>query len=366
MLRHTTLIIWDEALMLHRHTFESVDRCLRDIRKDDRLFGGVTTVLGGDYQQILPVITRGSEADIVSASLFTSPLWQQLHMLTLVRNMRVQDDLEEMQFAKWLVNIGHGKNTDSNDNMVLPEQFHCAQNTVQNLINEIYPGIQTAHCLPHPDQYFSEQAILSARNADVNALNQTILDLFPGNTIDAHSADSVQSDDQHGELLYPPEYLNSIQSSGLPLAHLKLKLGCPVMLLRNLDPQHGLCNGSRGILTRMTDRIMEIKLMNGTHAGETHFIPRIRLISEEADIPFPLCRLQFPVRLAFTMSINKAQGQSLQYVGLDFRSAVFTHGQFYVAMSRATSVHRVKAIWNDEMEEAVTKNIVYQEVLQDT
>ena len=111
---------------------------------------------------------------------------------------------------------------------------------------------------------------------------------------------------------------------------------------------------------------MEIKLMSGTHAGETNFIPRIRLISEEADIPFPLCRLQFPVRLAFTMSINKAQGQSLQYVGLDFRSAVFTHGQFYVAMSRATSVHRVKAIWDDNKEAAVTKNIVYQEVLQDT
>ena len=194
MLRHTALIIWDEALMLHRHAFEAVDRCLRDIRMEDRLFGGVTTVLGGDYQQILPVITRGSQADIVSASLFTSPIWQQLHLLTLVRNMRVQDDMEEMQFAQWLLDIGHGKNTDSDGNVLLPTEFYCAQNTVQNLINEIYPNIQTAHCLPHPDQYFSERAILSARNADVNALNQTILDLFPGDTIHAHSADSVQDE----------------------------------------------------------------------------------------------------------------------------------------------------------------------------
>ena len=109
---------------------------------------------------------------------------------------------------------------------------------------------------------------------------------------------------------------------------------------------------------------MEIRLISGTHSGEMHFIPRIKLISEEADIPFPLCRQQFPVKLAFCMSINKAQGQSLQHVGLDFRSAVFTHGQFYVAMSRATSIHRVKTIWESNKQEPQTKNIVYQEVIQ--
>jgi hypothetical protein len=107
-----------------------------------------------------------------------------------------------------------------------------------------------------------------------------------------------------------------------------------------------------------------MRLISGTHEGETHFIPRIKLISEESDIPFPLCRQQFPVRLAFCMSINKAQGQSLQNVGLDFRSAVFTHGQFYVAVSRATSVHRIKAIWDSNSIEPKTKNIVYEEVLQ--
>ena len=65
------------------------------------------------------------------------------------------------------------------------------------------------------------------------------------------------------------------------------------------------------------------------------------------------------------MSVNKAQGQSLQTVGLDFRSPVFTHGQFYVAVSRATSVHRIKAIWNPKFENPVTKDIVFSEVLLD-
>ena len=63
------------------------------------------------------------------------------------------------------------------------------------------------------------------------------------------------------------------------------------------------------------------------------------------------------------MTINKAQGQSLQHVGLDLWTPVFTHGQFYVAVSRVTSVHNIKAIWNPDVDNAVTTNIVYPEVL---
>jgi ATP-dependent exoDNAse (exonuclease V) alpha subunit len=63
------------------------------------------------------------------------------------------------------------------------------------------------------------------------------------------------------------------------------------------------------------------------------------------------------------MTINKSQGQTVKHVGLDLRSPVFTHGQFYVGVSRVTSVANIKAIWKEEMEEAKTKNIVYSEVL---
>jgi hypothetical protein len=65
------------------------------------------------------------------------------------------------------------------------------------------------------------------------------------------------------------------------------------------------------------------------------------------------------------MSVNKAQGQSLKYVGLDLHSPVFTHGQFYVGVSRATSVNRIKAIWDPELANPVTKNIVLPEILLD-
>jgi len=72
---------------------------------------------------------------------------------------------------------------------------------------------------------------------------------------------------------------------------------------------------------------------------------------------------QFPVRLAFALSINKAQGQSVQYVGLDVYIPVFAHGQLYVALSQATSSHNIKVLLPDDVTEPIISNIVYEEVL---
>ena len=135
------------------------------------------------------------------------------------------------------------------------------------------------------------------------------------------------------------------------------------MVLQNLNPGHGVCNGTRGIVTKMRTRVLEVRLLMGDHAGEKVLIPRITLNAAESQIPFEFRRLQFPVRLCFAMTINKSQGQSVKHVGLDLRTPVFTHGQFYVAISRVTSVQNIKAIWNGASELATTKNIVYSEVL---
>ena len=78
MLRKADLIIWDEAANQHRWAPEAVDRLLRDLRSSDQPFGGVTVVFGGDFQQILPVVVRGSREDVVSASLRRSYLWQHI------------------------------------------------------------------------------------------------------------------------------------------------------------------------------------------------------------------------------------------------------------------------------------------------
>ena len=65
------------------------------------------------------------------------------------------------------------------------------------------------------------------------------------------------------------------------------------------------------------------------------------------------------------MTINKSQGQSVKYLGLDVRTPVFTHGQLYVALSRCTSSNRIKVLFKDGSQQTVTQNVVYPEVLLD-
>ena len=252
------------------------------------------------------------------------------------------DNLEEHNFAKWQLEVGKGGHTDESANIKLSDHFKCPENTVTSLISTIYPGIyDQAH---HSDQYFSDRVILASKNDDVDDLNHHILHKFPGQEQVFHSADSI-ADNENCELLYPPEYLNSINCSGLPLAHVALKVGAPVMVLRNLNVAGGVCNGTRGILTRLRNRVLEIHLITGDNAGDKVFTPQMQLHPIQGQLPFTLSQLQFPVHLCFSILINKAQGQSVQHVGLDFRSPVFTHGQFYVAISQVKSVHNIKAIW---------------------
>jgi hypothetical protein len=111
--------------------------------------------------------------------------------------------------------------------------------------------------------------------------------------------------------------------------------------------------------------LLEVRLIGGDHDGDIALIPRISLIpTSSADFTFKIKRRQFPVRLAFAMTINKAQGQSVKTVGLDLRIPVFAHGQLYVALSRATSRGRVRVLLPPDIG-ASTMNVVYDEVLLD-
>jgi hypothetical protein len=178
-----------------------------------------------------------------------------------------------------------------------------------------------------------------------------------------HRADSVKELADDNLQQYPVEYLNSINIPTLPPSELVLKKGMPLMLLRNLYTAHGLCNETRLCLIKMTSRVLEVRIITGAHAGETAFIPWISLIPSEEDLPFKLSRRQFPLRLAFAMTINKSQGQSLGRVGLDLQYPVFSHGQFYVGVSRGTNMRRVHVLLAADSAESVTKNIVYHNVL---
>src|SRR5437762_13713546 len=76
---------------------------------------------------------------------------------------------------------------------------------------------------------------------------------------------------------YATEYLNTINLSNLPPHELKLKIGAPVILLRNLNPSAGLCNGTRLRIARISQRVIECEILGGKHAGNMVIIPQIPL-----------------------------------------------------------------------------------------
>lgn len=364
LLRAVDLIVWDEAPMQSRFTHEALDRTLRDICDNESTpFGGKVVVFGGDFQQTLPVLPKSSQEEIIDVSLPRSYLWKDVQVLKLQTNMRLaQSTLDEQDFANWLLDVGHGRNIDADGTIAFdPDMRVLDSNT---LINYIYPNIDKV--VP-PPSYFLDRIILAPRNSNVDDLNTAILNRFPGPETISYSADSVETEpgiNSEPDNI-PVEFLRSIDASGLPPGELHLKRGCPLILLRNLAPAQGLCNGTRLILQQATGRVLEVKILGGQHNGEIAFIPRIALIpSTQPGMTFRLRRRQFPVRLAFALTINKAQGQSVRHVGLDLHEPVFSHGQLYVALSRATSGKRVKILLPPAATEARLCNVVYTEIFQ--
>ena len=135
------------------------------------------------------------------------------------------------------------------------------------------------------------------------------------------------------------------------------------MLLHNLDSANGLCNGTRSVVVNMSQHVIEIQITAGDFKGNTAFVPRVVLNSSDTDFPFKLRCCQFPLRLAFAMTINKSQGQSLTYTGLDLHTPVFSHGQLYVALSQCTSLSRIYVLFPETENGTNTINVVYLEAL---
>ena len=352
VLRRCRLIVWDEATMANRELYEALDRTLRFLRHRDVPMGGITFLMAGDFRQTLPVIAKGTKADELRACLKSSALWRHVKQLHLTTNMRVHvhRDASAAQFSQKLLQIGNGSlPTDPKDGLcTLPCGTPC--HDMDALKQAVFPDMQANYGKP---AWLCERAILAPKNDSVDRINDDLIKELPGQVVSYKSVDTVEKVDEATE--YPVEFLNSLQPPGLPPHNLTLKTGAPVMLLRNLDPPR-LCNGTRLIVKRTMRHVLEATILTANARGEDVFIPRIPL--QPSDCPFLFKRLQFPVKLCFAMTINKAQGQTLRVVGLCLTPPCFGHGQLYVGCSRVGDERNLHVLTERPMR---TENIVYQE-----
>ncbi|CAN6970212.1 unnamed protein product, partial [Brassica rapa subsp. trilocularis] len=249
LIKEAELIIWDEAPMMSKHCFETLDRTMRDILKCDKVFGGKVIVFGGDFRQILPVIVGGNRVETVLSALNSSYLWSSCKVRELTKNMRLLggDNNELAMFSNWILDIGDGKINEPNNGEIeidIPEDLLVSEceDPIREIVKEVYGNSYTRERNP---KFYQERAILSPRNEDVDKINEYMLSQIKGEERSYLSSDSINTSDTSkiDDMVYTQEYLNSIKISGLPNHDLKLKIGAPIMLLRNIDPKGGLCNG---------------------------------------------------------------------------------------------------------------------------
>ncbi|KAJ9557871.1 hypothetical protein OSB04_012485 [Centaurea solstitialis] len=285
LIRDARLIIWDEASMAKRQAPEALDRTIQDLIGNRLPFGGKIIVMGGDFRQVLPVVRRGTQAQVVDSTLRMSPLWSAIKKIPLTINMRASTD---PWFSEFLLRVGNGNEEMVANNFIrIPDDmaipYNDERNSMDALIDAVFPSLQINEAA---SDYIVSRAILSTKNRNVDDINDELINRFCGEEKVYYSFDEAQDDTSN---FYPIEFLNSITVSGLPPHRLRLKLGCPIILLRNLDPTNGLCNGTRLICRGFQQNVIDAEIAIGQHAGKMVFLPRIPLCpSEDGMFPFKL------------------------------------------------------------------------------
>ncbi|XP_025413658.1 uncharacterized protein LOC112685849 [Sipha flava] len=261
-------------------------------------------------------------------------------------------DIHTEEFSTLLLKIGNGTVNDKDEYITIVKKLAVSKNSLEQLIQNVYRDIKNLKNLSNG--WLCERVILTTTNNRADLINSLIISGFQALEMDYFSTYTVVDNE---ELVnFPTEFLNSQTLSGMPPHKISLKVGVPIILLINLNSPR-LCNGTRLCVISLTKNIIEVEILTGCAKEEKILLPKIPLYPN--DFPVKLRRIQFPIKVYFAMTINKAQGLTLTYCGVDLENNCFSHGQLYVTLSR---VGRPDHLYVYAPQNKI-RNVVYQEVL---
>ena len=362
-LRICPIIIIDEISNTPLAAVEAIDGLLRQLMGNDEVMGGKVVVFGGDFRQTLPIAPKGLGLSSIECCLKRWCHWDIVQRFALRKNMRA--DANAVEFSKYVLSLGDDTCPRRDtlpflNGIALPSQMVCNE---RELIGKIFDG--------NIEEY-PNRAILTPTNAVALAKNDEILQTLPGQTYYSYSVDDTLpvagefSNVSH--YVCTPDVLNRMTPTGMPPHRLMLKENASAMLLSNIDSRNGLVNGTRVTINRIFETFLRVTINSGAHKGKVALIPKVYKTNSDTTLPFTLRRLQFPVRLCYAMTIDKAQGQEFDLVGILLSQPVFAHGQLYVACSRGKAFHKVLVAVQQDGQQGTydgvtyTQNVVKREV----
>ena len=305
-LKRVDVIIYDECSMVHSDVADTVDRTLRDIMRNQHPFGGKCVVWMGDFKQLLPVVRYGKGFNF---TMQRCSWWKSVTKLQFTRNWRA---IANPQYTAWLEDIGRGVI----DRVEIPDAQRV--HSYADMIDVIYGD--TIDC-PQSHQ------ILALTLETCAVINRMCFDKMPGESTECRAADSyIDCPDRDA---YPPEYVESLPMHGAPPYMIQFKIGARYMCIKNIDIHRGLINGTMMRLLACGRRYAQFQILSGKCAGSVEIVTKamFAITPEASGLPFTVLRRQYPIIPAYCLSVHKAQGQSLQKVGIIFESDPFTHGQ---------------------------------------